>query len=353
MTVWRKITFVERSSAGTFVRRTELMFPTTGAEVQGTLISVGSIDGQAGNAQRGRSVQLHSTSRLAGAITRMGSVMIAGNDLSAITQLGLPVYVIPKVGQSNEVGHGVLAEYPVPFPAASVASRIWMLAYSEDILPGAEPANITTNNLYTQYADAGTLGSPLIQIDETLALADANHVYMSVSCCFGGTTSTDWLVNDAITSLYGGISYRTRAVCEQLEAAGCDVTIPFMFLGQGESNGQSAPLAAAWATDWGGNLDQLELDFAPYLPSAGLRTIFAQVCPTVMPGLGPPYTQALWDALRANQATLQSSKRFMTTKPDGPLVGDGIHLAWGQSTSQGLYKEGRDAGLMAIAQGLI
>lgn len=301
--------------------RTETYPLVTGAEAALATVIGGARDAVDIVIQRGRRANLYWP-KVIGAVNADGYSDILDQ---ATTGSNKPIRALLWLGQSDADGRATLGTASLDSPDPSVATRCTLLDQSFDYGTCTEPSSDTSGIILAPFNDPNFAASALTRTLSLLALQDADHEYLGIPCCFGGTSSQDWqggiaspIIN---TTLIGGAVFRALAASRIFAARGFQIL--GVVAGQMTSNGGSAALAARWASDWDALTNYMQAQFAGLYMGSALRVCGWKAQAVMPPGLA--YLAIDWANLRLNQDTWVTTTRKLA-EANSNLMPDNIHM---------------------------
>lgn len=209
-------------------------------------------------------------------------------------------------GQSNMVGHGVLAQLP-EFPRAN---RVFIYRYNEQWDVGAEPMSDHDGIVYTVFNDDEDLASSGMAFADHLASLQLGYEIGLVPCAKGGSGMDDWARDLSTSTLYGAMIARAQAA----EVAG---DLAGLIWYQGEEDSRNSTDANAWAA----NFEQFIADVRSDLSIADLPVIHTKLGPD--PDIPErPY----WTTVQAEQEAVDLTNNALVDASDLSTLADDVHL---------------------------
>lgn len=217
-----------------------------------------------------------------------------------------PRKIFIMAGQSNMVGHGVLAQLPA-FPRAN---RVFIYRYNEAWDVGAEPMSNHAGIVYSVFLDDENLASCGMAFADHLASLQLGYEIGLVPCAKGGSGMDDWERNLSTSTMYGAMIARAQAAAVAGDIAG-------LIWYQGEEDSKNSTDANAWAA----NFEQFVEDVRDDLDLPNLPIVHTQ--------LGPDNElsgREYWSVVQAQQAAVDLDFNAMVTASDLTTLGDDLHL---------------------------
>lgn len=225
--------------------------------------------------------------------------------------------VIACIGQSNMVG----ADTDL-YTGDGTTTGVYALRQDGNLDEfTTEPAWDATNAPFTQSATGGT--SCTRKLAELLRAAGETRNILIVPVAKGSTTSTNWANNSATEPPPIGssnpIGFAKHWIDEALKAPNSELVF---VLYQGEDNATSAPLAAAWSSDWVLVQDSMNTRYSSKIVKA--KPWFVVQLPATA---GSGGFATAWSTVRVNQSTHCTVTRTDSTLVtfSGEVYIDGVH----------------------------
>lgn len=239
------------------------------------------------------------------------------------------------LGQSNEgTGGSDVSLMPAGVPVAARAARFFNFNCAGFWVPAVESIAASAGSPFAVFLDVGRIGPLAFFAERVLSDPRLDGVELGVIPCIrGGQTSEDWAWSTALNTLPGASLRRCQTA---LNRPG--TSLAGVIVGQCESNGASAALAARWRSDWENTRDQLRTS----LGMASLPFFW-------MKGYADPpsgFSAVDWATLLAAQEDLvaaQPATNFLMQKKNSPRT-DGTHVAVGANNTEGEWGTGWDLG---------